>query len=52
MSASGQRDKRVANGAYIASVTSSDDDPGMWEVTGEVRKSIAATWLAYFHGAS
>jgi adenosylhomocysteinase len=27
-------------------------DPGMWEVPPEVRQSIAATWLTYFHGVS
>ena len=27
-------------------------DPGMWEVPADVRQSIAATWLTYFHGVS
>ncbi|MGN9782577.1 hypothetical protein ACTMTF_14185 [Nonomuraea sp. ZG12] len=38
--------------AALAVLASTENDPGMWEVPGEVRKSIAATWLAYFHGGS
>ncbi|WP_143591331.1 hypothetical protein [Thermoactinospora rubra] len=35
--------------AALALVASRDHDPGMWEVPAEVRQSIAAVWLAYFH---
>ncbi|WP_245641781.1 adenosylhomocysteinase [Nonomuraea candida] len=38
--------------AALALLASNEHDPGMWEVPREVRKSIAATWLSYFHGGS
>ncbi|MFD9943184.1 adenosylhomocysteinase [Nonomuraea sp. NPDC059023] len=38
--------------AALALLASSDHDPGMWEVPANVRQSIAATWLTYFHEVS
>ncbi|MEU6711228.1 hypothetical protein ABZ897_07065 [Nonomuraea sp. NPDC046802] len=35
--------------AALALLASKPHDPGMWDVPREVRKSIAATWLTYFH---
>ncbi|MEU4234825.1 adenosylhomocysteinase [Nonomuraea sp. NPDC026600] len=38
--------------AALALLASGQYGPGMWEVPAEVRQSIAATWLTYFHGVS
>lgn len=38
--------------AALALLASTNHDPGMREVPREVRQSIAATWLTYFHEGS
>ncbi|MFG1956106.1 adenosylhomocysteinase [Nonomuraea sp. NPDC049028] len=38
--------------AALALLAANGGAPGMWEVPAEVRQSIAATWLTYFHEVS